>query len=198
MITEIIFASNNKHKVAELQAVMPHGIRMLTLEEAGIDIDIPEPHPTLEENAREKAVTIHKLTGKDCFSEDTGLEVLALNGEPGVRSARYAGEEKSFEKNTALLLSKLEGTTNREARFRAVICLIWKGSEHFFEGICNGQIIEAPRGDRGFGYDPVFVPEGSTKTFGEMTIEEKNEFNHRRKAADKLIHFLQSQTGSNE
>lgn len=187
---ELIFATNNPHKAEEIQAVLPAHFRIKTLKEAGIDIDIPEPHDTLQENAREKAVTIYKLTGTNCFGEDTGLEVFSLNGEPGVKSARYAGEEKSFQKNIEKLLHNLKGKDNRRARFRTVVCLIVNGGEYFFEGISEGQIIEEQRGAEGFGYDPVFVPDGTEKTFAEMSLGEKNKVSHRRKAVDGLVSFL--------
>lgn len=187
---ELIFATNNQHKVDEIRAVLPAHFRIRTLKEAGIAIDIPEPHDTLKDNAREKAVTIYKLTGTNCFSEDTGLEVFSLNGEPGVKSARYAGEEKSFEKNIDKLLEKLEGKEDRGAQFRTVACLIMDSKEYFFEGVSKGRIIEEKRGSEGFGYDPVFVPDGSDKTFAEMSLGEKNKFSHRRKAIDDLVLFL--------
>lgn len=187
---KFVFATNNRHKVEEIRSAIPSDLQIITLHEAGIDIDIPEPHDTLEENAAEKARTIYRLTGINCFSEDTGLEVNALNNEPGVHSARYAGEEKSFEKNTEKLLLNLEGKPDRSARFRTVICLILNGKEYFFEGMCKGQISAHPRGSRGFGYDPVFIPEGSAKTFAEMDTVEKNRYSHRKKAADMLVTFL--------
>ena len=187
---ELILASNNQHKVEEIRAVLPEGFSIITLKEAGIDIDIPEPHDTLEENAREKALTIYKMAGKSCFSEDTGLEIKALNGEPGVKSARYAGEDRSFKNNIDKVLRKLEGEPDRSARFRTVICLCLHGLEHYFEGICEGQIVADERGGEGFGYDPIFVPDGSDKTFAEMGMEEKNRFSHRSKAVDKLVTFL--------
>ena len=188
---ELIFATNNRHKVEEIQAAIGNKITIRTLSDVGIDIDIPEPHDTLEANALEKAMTIHKLTRSNCFSEDTGLEVEALGGEPGVMSARYAGDEKNFKKNIDKLLTNLGVEENRNARFRTVISLIWKENEYFFEGISEGRIIHSQRGNHGFGYDPVFVPSGSNKTFAEMDLEEKNRFSHRRKAADKLVGFLQ-------
>ena len=187
---KIVFASNNQHKITELQAAMPANIELITLKEAGITIDIPEPHETLEDNAREKARTIYAITNQPCFSEDTGLEVKALGGEPGVHSARYAGDERSFTRNIEKLLTRMQNVTDRSAQFRAVMCLVLDGKEHFFEGICKGRIIETFRGNQGFGYDPVFVPDGSDKTFAEMSVDEKNNFNHRRKAADKLVAFL--------
>ena len=186
----LIFATNNQHKVDEIRAVLPSSFRIMTLKEAGIDIDIPEPHDTLQENAREKAVTIYNMTGTYCFSEDTGLEVFSLNGEPGVKSARYAGEDKSFQKNIEKLLSRLEGAEDRRAQFRTVICLLLNGTAHFFEGVSTGRIIAAQRGGQGFGYDPVFVPDGEDRTFAEMSLEEKNRFSHRRKAVDHLVSFL--------
>jgi XTP/dITP diphosphohydrolase len=187
---KLIFATNNKHKIDEVRSALVPAISIITLKEAGIDIDIPEPHDTLKENAEEKAATIYTMTGKACFSEDTGLEVYALNNAPGVHSARYAGEEKSFEKNIDKLLNELRVKENRKARFRAVICLILDGKKHFFEGVCEGQIIEERKGKGGFGYDPVFLPDGSSKTLAEMNMEEKNAISHRKKAVDKLVVFL--------
>jgi XTP/dITP diphosphohydrolase len=186
----IIFATNNEHKVEEIQSAIGTKIRVISLKEAGINIDIPEPHPTLEENASEKSRTIYNITAQNCFSEDTGLEVEALNGAPGVQSARYAGEEKSFDKNIDKLLFNLENQGNRQARFRTVISLIWQGKEYMFEGICEGSIIAKREGGNGFGYDAVFRPNGSNRTFAEMDMKEKNELSHRRKAADKLVQFL--------
>jgi XTP/dITP diphosphohydrolase len=187
---KLIFATNNRHKIEEINSALSGKFSIITLEDAGIHIDIPEPHDTIRENAAEKARTIYQITGIDCFSEDTGLEVYTLNNEPGVYSARYAGEERSFQKNIDKLLSKLNGLANRDALFRTVICLIRDGKENFFEGICEGKIIEDQRGSGGFGYDPVFIPDGAAKTFAEMTIEEKNQYSHRKKAADMLVAFL--------
>jgi XTP/dITP diphosphohydrolase len=193
----LIFASNNQHKIEELKAFAgkesdSYRIEIVSLKDAGINIDIPEPHDTLEENASEKSWTIHKLTGNDCFSEDTGLEIEALNGEPGVKSARYAGDNRSFKDNIEKVLNNLANQANRNARFRAVISLIIEGNETQFEGICNGKIIDTPQGTEGFGYDPIFIPDGSNRSFAEMPIEEKNRFNHRTKAAAKLVAFLQN------
>jgi XTP/dITP diphosphohydrolase len=187
----IIFATNNAHKVEEIQLAIGTSLEVISLHAAGIDIDIPEPHDTLEANATEKSSTIYRLTGENCFSEDTGLEVPALNGEPGVRSARYAGDGRSFEKNIEKLLHRLGGNTDRHARFRTVISLIWQGHEYLFEGICKGHILHSPVGSHGFGYDPVFVPEGDTRSFAQLSPEEKNRYSHRRKAADQLVAFLQ-------
>jgi XTP/dITP diphosphohydrolase len=192
-MTSLIFATNNSHKVQEIQSAIGAIIQVISLKEAAIDIEIPEPHDTLEANAREKSKTIFQLTGLNCFSEDTGLEVEALNGEPGVKSARYAGEGRDFEENIVKLLRKLRGHANRRGRFRTVISLIYEGKEFQFEGVCEGQIIEQKRGSRGFGYDPVFMPSESNRTFAEMDASEKNVFSHRRKAADKLVLFLQQQ-----
>ncbi len=191
----IIFATNNKNKVDEIRAVLKDRFRIVSLKEAGIDIDIPEPYETLEENAREKSTTIYTLTGKDCFSEDTGLEVGVLNNEPGVRSARYAGNEADSNRNTAKLLENLNTVKNREAQFRTVISLMLDGKEYHFEGICKGHITEKETGSNGFGYDPVFMPLGSTKTFAEMNMEEKNQFSHRKKATAKFASFLNDYNG---
>ena len=188
----LIFATNNQHKVDEIKAIEGLGYEILSLREAGIDIDIPEPFDTLEENAAEKSKVVHQLTRMNCFSEDTGLEVAALNGEPGVKSARYAGEGRSFEKNIDKLLARLQGKENREAQFRAVISLVLNGIEYKFEGICKGIILAYIRGDGGFGYDPVFVPEGSTLSFAEMDLTEKNKYSHRKKAVDKMAEFLKT------
>lgn len=190
MTPSIIFATNNPHKIAEVQAAIGQTLHVITLKESGIDIDIPEPHDTLEENAKEKSGVIHRLTGNNCFSEDTGLEVPALGGEPGVISARYAGNQRSDSDNIALLLQRLNGKPDRRARFRTVISLIWDGQQHLFEGICEGHIGRAPAGTGGFGYDPVFIPDGETRSFAQLTLEEKNRYSHRRKAADQLVAFL--------
>jgi XTP/dITP diphosphohydrolase len=187
---ELIFATNNKNKVEEVQSIVPPSIKIISLQEAGLDIDIPEPHSTLEENAAEKGRTIFAFTGKNCFGEDTGLEVTALNGEPGVYSARYAGEEKSFENNMKKLLQNLQPYGDRSAQFRTVIYLMLDNNEYFFEGICKGSINYEPIGIEGFGYDAIFIPNSSDKTFGQMSLQEKNKYSHRKKAMDKLVAFL--------
>jgi XTP/dITP diphosphohydrolase len=194
---KLIFATNNQHKADEVRSAIKSQniLEIITLREAGIDIDIPEPYPTLEENAAHKSRTIYALTkakalAEGCFSEDTGLEVEAINGEPGVKSARYAGDSKSFDKNIEKLLHKLEGSSHRKAKFRAVISLIIDDKERLFEGVCPGNILEHRRGGAGFGYDPVFVPDGASHTFAEMDMEEKNKFSHRKKAIDKLVAYL--------
>ncbi len=191
--TTLIFASNNPHKIEEILSIIGDQYKIITLKEASIDIDIPEPHATIEANASEKSKTIYRLTQQNCFGDDTGLEVEALNGEPGVKSARYAGQHKSFDDNIDKLLLKLDDHENRNALFKTVISLMWKGEEYLFEGIVKGMIIYERRGAYGFGYDPVFIPEGSYKTFGEMPLEEKNLFNHRKRAIDKLVEFLKQQ-----
>lgn len=192
---KLIFATNNKNKVTEIRAALGKGLEIITLQEAGIDIDIPEPHDTLEENATEKSTVIHRLTNENCFSEDTGLEVQALNGAPGVRSARYAGDDVDFKANTNLLLRNMTGEPNRAAQFRTVISLILDEQEHQFTGICRGTINHEERGTSGFGYDGVFIPEGDDRTFAEMTMEEKNKYSHRKKALAKLIDFLREYNG---
>ena len=189
----LVFATNNQHKVDEINTIIGNNIQVITLKQAGINIDIPEPHDTLEANATEKSSVIHQLTHKNVFGEDTGLEVEALNGEPGVKSARYAGDEKNFQANIVKLLSKLGDHANRTARFRTVVSLIWQEKEYQFEGICEGHITSMQKGSGGFGYDPIFIPTGSTKSFAEMSMEEKNQYSHRKKAIVQLIDFLQQQ-----
>jgi XTP/dITP diphosphohydrolase len=190
MMKNLVFATNNDNKLFEVKALVGDVYNVLSLKESGINLDIPEPHDTLEANASEKSITIHRITSENCFSEDTGLEVEALGGEPGVKSARYAGEGKSNADNIEKLLLALKAETNRKARFRTVISLILDGVEHQFQGICEGVIIDAPRGVGGFGYDPIFIPDGSNLTFAEMTLAEKNQFSHRKKAIAQLLAFL--------
>ena len=185
---QLIFATNNRNKVAEIKAT--GGLDIITLEDAGIVADIPEPYDTLEENAFAKSLYIWKEKGIPCFSEDTGLEVNALNGEPGVKSARFAGEPSDPQRNIDLLLEKLKEVPERKAQFRTVISLIIKKVEYQFEGICEGVITQEQKGNSGFGYDPVFIPDGSVHTFAEMNMDEKNGFSHRKKAVMKLISFL--------
>jgi len=186
----LIFATNNRNKVAEIQSLVGANFTIIPLKEAGIEIDIPEPHDQLEANAHEKAVTIFNLTHQNCFSEDTGLEIVALNGAPGVKSARYAGENSNAQANIDLVLSKMAGIENRTAQFRTVICLIWENQTYYFEGVCKGQILSNMQGENGFGYDPIFVPDGATKSFANMTMDEKNTFSHRKKAVMQLFDFL--------
>lgn len=187
---QLVFATNNVHKAKEVNLILGDSFQIISLAEAGIEIEIPEPFDTLEENAREKSMTIFQLKGVNCFSEDTGLEVEALGGKPGVKSARYAGEPSTTAANIEKLLTELNGQKNRAARFRTVISLIENGSETQFEGICTGIISYEPMGDNGFGYDPVFIPDGSSQTFASMSASEKNQFSHRRKAVEKLVAYL--------
>jgi len=186
----LIFATNNRNKVAEIQSLVGPNFTIIPLKEAGIDIDIPEPHDQLEANALEKAMTIFNMTQQNCFSEDTGLEILALDGAPGVKSARYAGENCNPQANIDLVLSKMTGVENRTAQFRTVICLIWKNQTYYFEGICKGKILNNMQGENGFGYDPIFVPDGASKSFANMTMDEKNQYSHRKKAVTQLFEFL--------
>jgi XTP/dITP diphosphohydrolase len=188
----LIFATINENKVAEIRSLLDENFKIISLLEAGIDIDIPEPFDTLEENAREKSEIIYKLTKTNCFAEDTGLEVKVLNNEPGVKSARYAGEERNFDMNVTKLLDKLKNNTDRVARFRTVICVTLNGKHNIFDGECKGDIIAERRGSGGFGYDCIFVPEGASKTFAEMSLPEKNIYSHRKKATQKLISYLKT------
>ena len=193
----LIFASNNANKIADIKTLLPSGFTVISLAEAGIEIEIEEPYFTFRENAAEKARVINKLTGKDCFSEDSGLEVAALNGEPGVFSSRYAKADEGFSDNIEKLLTTLKNEPNRKAQFKTVICLLMDNQYHYFEGECKGEIINERKGEQGFGYDPVFIPEGSNKSFAEMTMEEKNKFSHRKKAFAKLLQFLKEPNGEN-
>jgi len=186
----LIFATNNRNKVAEIQSLVGPNFEIIPLKEAGIEIDIPEPHDQLEANALEKAMTIFNLTNQACFSEDTGLEIAALGGAPGVKSARYAGENSNPQANIDLVLSKMEGVENRTAQFRTVICLVWENQTYYFEGICKGKILNNMQGENGFGYDPIFMPDGASKSFANMTMAEKNQFSHRKKAVAQLFEFL--------
>ena len=192
MIKQIIFATNNAHKLSEVQAVLGDRFRLVTLAECGITEEIPEDAPTLEGNALQKARYVHERTGADCFADDTGLEVDALGGAPGVHSARYATGGHDFAANNRLLLRNLAGAADRSAHFRTVIALILDGREYLFEGRVDGRIAESEAGCGGFGYDPLFVPEGFDKTFAEMGADEKNVISHRGRAVRRLVEFLQS------
>jgi XTP/dITP diphosphohydrolase len=189
---KLIFASQNEHKAAEIQSVLPSSFTICTLNEMGITEDIPETAATLEGNAVMKMEYLVDRLNLSCFADDTGLEIDALHGEPGVYSARYAGEQRNAVDNMRLVLEKLTGETNRKARFRTVIALWWEGKSHLFEGIVEGNITNAPVGNEGFGYDPIFQPEGATKTFAEMTMEEKNQWSHRARAVQQLVEFLKN------
>src|ERR1035437_2720379 len=189
---ELVFATNNKHKLEELAHLAGEKFKLLSLHEINCFDDIAETADTLEGNAAIKARYIWEKFGKNCFADDTGLEVEALDGRPGVYSARYAGEDQNSAANLARLLVELEGKENRKARFRTVICLIIEGKEFFFEGIVNGHITIDHRGAEGFGYDPVFQPEGIAQTFAEMDMEAKSKISHRGIATERLISFLKS------
>jgi XTP/dITP diphosphohydrolase len=188
--TPLVFATNNSHKAEEIRHDLGDRFEIITLKEAGIDIDIPEPHDTLEANASEKSGTIFQLTGKDCFSEDTGLEVNALQGRPGVKTARFVEKNEQFPDNIEKLLFLLRGFADRRARFSTIISLRINGNEFLFEGICKGIIANNRLGTNGFGYDPIFIPDGSSLTFAQMQLKEKSSYSHRSKAVEKLARFL--------
>lgn len=187
---KIVFATNNRHKLDEVRAIISEH-EILSLEDVNINAEIPEDHDTLHENALQKARFIHNLTGMHVFADDTGLEVEALDGRPGVFSARYAGEGCTFEDNVIKVLEELSGVQNRKALFRTVVALIIDDQEHLFDGVIHGRIIEEPRGRQGFGYDPVFVPDGFSETFAQMPAELKNSLSHRARAFSKVENFLQ-------
>lgn len=187
---KLVFATNNPHKLQEIKHLLNNSIELLCLSDIPCDDEIPENQETLEGNAAEKSFYIFDKYGLNCFADDTGLEIEALNGEPGVYSARYAGKERDSEKNMNLVLEKLSGTKNRKARFRTVISLVIDGHETQFEGIVDGEILEEKRGQTGFGYDPIFRPEESTSSFAEMTLEEKSKISHRGRAVQKLVEYL--------
>jgi XTP/dITP diphosphohydrolase len=187
---KLVFATNNPHKLKEIKALMPEGIELLSLADIGCYDEIEETEDTLEGNARLKADHITKKYGYSCFSDDTGLEVEALNGAPGVFSARYAGEKASFENNVSKLLQEMEGVENRAGRFRTVIALNIDYCQYLFEGICEGIILKKQQGTAGFGYDPVFQPKGFEQSFAEMELNEKGAISHRGLAVQKLISFL--------
>jgi XTP/dITP diphosphohydrolase len=187
---QLIFATNNANKLKEVNSLLSSSITLKSLTDLGFNEDIPETENTLEGNALLKAKFIAQKFNCNCFADDTGLEIVALNGEPGVYSARYAGEQKNSEDNMQKVLEKLEGKDNRQAQFRTVIALILDGKEHLFEGVVKGKITKEKRGAEGFGYDPIFIPEGYDKTFAEMTLEEKNKLSHRAIALNKMVDFL--------
>ena len=193
---KIVFATNNAHKLAEVQAVLGDAYELTTPRDCGVEEDIPEEQATLEGNASQKSHYLYARTGLDCFADDTGLEVAALGGAPGVRSARYASDGHDFAANNRLLLRNLEGVADRRARFRTVISLLLDGEEHLFEGVVEGRIVERASGTEGFGYDPLFVPDGCDRTFAEMAPAEKNALSHRGLAVRKLAEFLDRRTSS--
>lgn len=185
----ICFATNNAHKLEEVQAVLPSQFELVSLKEIGCLEPLPENQRTIEGNALEKARFVYDRFGINCFADDTGLEVEALNGEPGVDTAHYAGPERSDQKNMALLLENLKGKTNRNARFKTVFALFWEGEMYSFEGIVEGRIAEAPAGSQGFGYDPIFIPEGFDQTFAQLGPDVKNRLSHRARASMALVNF---------
>ena len=187
---KIVFATNNQNKVKEVQAQLPDHIQIISLKEIECFEDIPETQDTIEGNALQKANYVYENYGLACFADDTGLEVAALDGKPGVFSARYAGPEKDAEKNMALLLKELNKHKDRSAQFKTVIALVGLGQTETFEGICKGNITINKQGDQGFGYDPIFKPKDYQKTFAQMSIELKNNIGHRGKAVNQLIDFL--------
>lgn len=189
----MIFASSNQNKAKEIQAVLPEGINIVTLADLGFTDDIPETADTLEGNALLKAEFVHARWGENCFSDDSGLEINALNGAPGVYSARYAGAQRNDDDNMNLVLDQLKTVEDRSACFKTVIALIWNGETHIFEERVDGIIRQDKKGSNGFGYDPIFEPEGLGKTFAEMTLEEKSRYSHRKRAVAKMIGFLNAQ-----
>lgn len=191
MIEELLFATNNQHKLKEIREIIGQTFRIISLKDVGFTGDVPETQETIEGNARQKARFIFEKTGRPCFADDTGLEIDALDGRPGVYSARYAGEGCRFEDNIVKILTELQGVTNRKARFRCVVCLIIDNQEHLFEGKVEGTILADKRGSDGFGYDPVFLPDGETSTFAEMPPYLKNGISHRGKAINKMVRFFQ-------
>ncbi len=188
---KIVFATHNQHKLLEVQKLLPKHINLLSLNDINCDEDIEETGQTLEENAHIKADYIYQNYDYSCFADDTGLEVKALDNKPGVFSARYAGKENDSEKNMQKLLDELDGISDRKAQFRTVIAFYLEGKKYEFEGVCKGAIAYEKKGEKGFGYDPLFIPEGSEKSFAEMSQEEKNKISHRGKAIEKLVSFLE-------
>jgi XTP/dITP diphosphohydrolase len=189
---KICFATNNAKKIEEVAAALKGLIEIVSLEEIGCTVELPETGDTLEHNAFEKARYVNQHFGVSCFADDTGLEVAALDGAPGVYSGRFAGEPRSDARNLSLLLEKMQGQTNRSARFRTVIALILDGKEYQFEGIAEGEITSSPSGEGGFGYDPIFQALGFDRTFASLSLAEKNEISHRGKAVKALLNFLRA------
>jgi len=190
---KLVFATHNASKLHEVQALLPEAIELLSLDAINCHEEIPETEATIAGNARLKSDYVRQHYGMDVFADDTGLEVHALDGAPGVYSARYAGEPSNAKRNIEKLLSEMKNEKVREARFLTVVSLYFKGKQYFFEGICRGEITESPMGEDGFGYDPVFLPEGEQETFGQMPLKRKNEISHRALAIQKLVDFLRAQ-----
>lgn len=191
---QLVFATNNKNKVKEISAVVGDTFTVVGLAEIGCNEDIPETNPTIEGNASQKAWFVTDKFNVNCFADDTGLEIEALDGAPGVISARFAGPQCSAADNVKKVLSMMEGKTNRKACFRTIISLVLDGTEYQFEGRVNGTILEAPRGGDGFGYDPIFMPEETNQSFAEMPLDEKNAISHRGRATQKLLQFLKERS----
>ena len=189
---KLVFATNNDHKLRELKQILPNDFELLSLNDIGCTDDIPETGPTLETNTSQKSYYIWERYGMNCFADDTGLEIEALLNEPGVYSARYAGEERSARANMLKVLEKLNNKTNRKARFRCVISLVIDGVEKQFEGIVEGQILTEEHGEAGFGYDPIFMPDGYNLSFAQMGAADKNRISHRGRAVEKLIEYLRN------
>lgn len=187
---KLVIATNNAHKLEEIKAILGNEFELLSLKDIHCDVDIPENSDTLEGNASQKSHYVYENYGLDCFADDTGLEVEALGGAPGVHTARYATDGHDTDANTRKLLHELEGKENRKARFRTIVSLIENGVEHQFEGIVNGEITTEKKGEKGFGYDPVFIPEGYTETFAELGVDVKNQVSHRSRAIAKLCEYL--------
>ena len=190
---QLVIASNNAHKISEISQLVTD-IELLSLKDIGFTADIPEPYHTFEENALAKASAIYEFSGTNVFADDSGICVLALNGEPGVDSAHYSGA-RDDEKNLQKVLAGLKGAQDRRAFYKAVICLMWDGEVYYFEGICEGIITEEKRGEGGFGYDPIFIPDGYEQTFAELPLSEKNKISHRGKAVMKMVDWLKSLKG---
>lgn len=190
LMTDLVFATNNLHKLQEVREIMGNRFRILSLTDINLDVEIPEDQDTIEGNAKQKARFVFEKTGMDCFADDTGLFIEALDGRPGVFSARYAGEQCSFDDNIRKVLAELDGFDNRKASFRCVICLIFKGKEHLFEGRIDGVITHVRNGKAGFGYDPVFLPDGHNQTFAEMPPYLKNGISHRGRAISRMLRFF--------
>ena len=187
---KLIFASHNAHKASEIQSILPSWIEIKTLSDLQYLDEIPENEATIEGNSQFKARFVHEKFEQNCFADDTGLEIFALNGRPGVHSARYAGEQRDSDDNMNKVLKELESSSDRSAQFKTVITLYWEGAEHQFEGIVRGQIATVKTGSEGFGYDPIFIPEGESRSFAEMSLSEKNQFSHRARAIEKLVSFF--------
>lgn len=189
----LVVATNNKGKLKEIRQLLPWDIALQSMQDIGFTDEIDEPYDTFAENAAIKARTVQEFSGMNTLADDSGLCVHALNGAPGVKSARYAGMPADDHRNLQQLLEDMKGQTDRRAYYQAVICLVWEGEVHYFEGFCHGTITEEPRGKKGFGYDPVFIPDGYDKTFAELPTEIKNKLSHRGEAMRKLVAFLESQ-----